>query len=112
MAGEEAVEEFLRLLGADVETAGEPGTAAFTVARLEPGEMPEGRIPAFAPVSKMYSFALYSCTFFHVTVNSNPDATPFTLPNTPPIMGVASNTNFLPTLRLYPAHSDPVRWAS
>ncbi len=27
-----------------VETAGKPGTAAFTVARLEPGEMPEGRI--------------------------------------------------------------------
>jgi Glyoxalase-like domain len=27
-----------------VDTAGEPGTAAFTVARLEPGEMPEGRI--------------------------------------------------------------------
>jgi len=27
-----------------VETMGEPGTAAFTVARLEPGEMPEGRI--------------------------------------------------------------------
>jgi hypothetical protein len=27
-----------------VETVGEPGTAAFTVARLEPGEMPEGRI--------------------------------------------------------------------
>ena len=27
-----------------VDTIGEPGTAAFTVARLEPGEMPEGRI--------------------------------------------------------------------
>ena len=27
-----------------VETIGEPGIAAFTVARLEPGEMPEGRI--------------------------------------------------------------------
>ena len=27
-----------------VDTVGEPGTAAFTVARLEPGEMPEGRI--------------------------------------------------------------------
>jgi Glyoxalase-like domain len=27
-----------------VETVGEPGIAAFTVARLEPGEMPEGRI--------------------------------------------------------------------
>jgi hypothetical protein len=27
-----------------VDTAGKPGTAAFTVARLEPGEMPEGRI--------------------------------------------------------------------
>jgi hypothetical protein len=27
-----------------VETVGAPGTAAFTVARLEPGEMPEGRI--------------------------------------------------------------------
>jgi hypothetical protein len=27
-----------------VETGGEPGSAAFTVARLEPGEMPEGRI--------------------------------------------------------------------
>jgi hypothetical protein len=27
-----------------VETGGEPGTAAFTVARLEPGEMPDGRI--------------------------------------------------------------------
>jgi hypothetical protein len=27
-----------------VDTLGEPGTAAFTVARLEPGEMPEGRI--------------------------------------------------------------------
>jgi hypothetical protein len=27
-----------------VDTEGKPGTAAFTVARLEPGEMPEGRI--------------------------------------------------------------------
>jgi hypothetical protein len=27
-----------------VDTVGKPGTAAFTVARLEPGEMPEGRI--------------------------------------------------------------------
>jgi hypothetical protein len=27
-----------------VETGGEPGTATFTVSRLEPGEMPEGRI--------------------------------------------------------------------
>jgi hypothetical protein len=27
-----------------VDTGGQPGTAAFTVARLEPGEMPEGRI--------------------------------------------------------------------
>ncbi len=27
-----------------VETGGAPGTAAFTLARLEPGEMPEGRI--------------------------------------------------------------------
>jgi hypothetical protein len=27
-----------------VDTGGKPGTAAFTVARLEPGEMPEGRI--------------------------------------------------------------------
>jgi hypothetical protein len=27
-----------------VETGGKPGTAAFTVTRLEPGEMPEGRI--------------------------------------------------------------------
>ena len=27
-----------------VETGGAPGTAAFTVARVEPGEMPEGRI--------------------------------------------------------------------
>src|ERR1700747_3013165 len=60
----------------------------------------------------MYSFALYSCTFFHITVNSNPGATPFTVPNTPPTMGVASNTSFLPTLRLCSAHNDPVRWAS
>jgi Glyoxalase-like domain len=29
-----------------VDTEGEPGTAAFTLARLEPGEMPEGRVQA------------------------------------------------------------------
>src|SRR3981081_1053221 len=28
-----------------VDTGGAPGTAAFTLARVEPGEMPEGRIP-------------------------------------------------------------------
>jgi hypothetical protein len=59
--------------------------------------------------SKMYSFALYSCSFLYVAVNSSPGATPLTFPNTPPMMGVALRTSFFPALRLYPTHSDPVR---